>query len=247
MKSFRTSGKYKVLGILGGMGPEATADFYRAVVASTPADSDQQHIPTIILSNPEVPDRTESILQGHHRALPYLIEGVIFLEQAGVDFIVIPCNTAHCYIADMRQAVKIPILSIIEETVAAIRQALPLPGCIGLLATDGTHATDLYGRHLRQAGLRFICPDKSRQALVMEGIRHVKSGHVSTQSYRLLEEVEYTLKAAGAEALILGCTELPMLAAGAKLELPVFNPTLLLASAAVSFAFSKIPQAANSV
>jgi aspartate racemase len=236
------------MGILGGMGPEATVDFYRAVISLTPANCDQEHIPAIILSNPEIPDRTESILQGHHGALPYLIEGVIFLEHAGADFIAIPCNTAHYYIDDLRQAVKIPVLSIIEVTVQSICHASTIPDCFGLLATDGTHAMDLYGRYLRQAGLRHVSPDESRQAMVMEGIRHVKSGCITTQSYNLLEQVENSLKEAGAKALILACTELPILAAGAKLELPIFNPTLLLARAAVSFAFQKqrVPKSASS-
>lgn len=227
-----------MLGILGGMGPEATVDLYRAVISLTPALRDQDHIPTIILSNPETPDRTQSVLQGSHKSLPYLIEGVTFLEHAGADFIVIPCNTAHCYIDDLRQGVKIPILSIIEETVKSISKSQPLPVCVGILATDGTRTMNLYGDLLSQSGLRYLYPDATHQAQVMQAVYHIKSGYPPGEKVDALQESARHLKSAGAEALILGCTELPILAKDCDLGLPIYNPTQILAAAAVAYALS---------
>ena len=115
----------RILGIFGGMGPEATANLYHEIIALTPAKRDQDHIPTLIWSFPQVPDRTTAI-KNHDRAIvPYLVDGVTRLEKAGASFIVIPCNTAHYFYDDMQRAVKIPILHMIRETAQAVVQRHP--------------------------------------------------------------------------------------------------------------------------
>jgi aspartate racemase len=217
------------------MGPEATVDFYRQVIAFTPAGCDQEHIPTVILSHTAVPDRTESILQGHHHSLPALIEGVTFLEHAGAEIIAIPCNTAHYYIEDLRAGVRVPILSIIEETVSAIMSMPEVPRCVAIFGTDGVRAAHLYDRPLESRGIRCIFPDAAPQRRIMEIIGRIKAGQAgSGERQELLAFSEHARKA-GAEALVLGCTELPLLFRGHRPNLALLDSTRLLAEAAVRF------------
>ena len=238
MRTIRSSGNHKVLGILGGMGPKATLDFYGRVIELTPAQHDQEHIPTIIHSNTETPNRNESILKGSHDSLPYLVDGVVFLEHGGADVIVIPCNTAHYYIGDLRAGVRIPILSIIEETVLAIQASQSVPDCVGILATDGTKAMNLYGEELKKAGISYIYPKNDFQAKVMQLIDGVKSGNL-VNSGAVLGKIERHCISAGAQALILGCTELPLAARSCQLQLPVFNPNAILAASTVALCLAQ--------
>jgi aspartate racemase len=124
-----------ILGIFGGMGPEATADFYNKIVRLTPAETDQEHIPTLIYSLPQVPDRMASIRNQDPAIVPYLVEGVTRLENAGASFIAIPCNTVHYYFDYMQDAVSIPIIHMIRETVKEVSQHYPDLKKVGLLAT----------------------------------------------------------------------------------------------------------------
>jgi aspartate racemase len=235
MKTIRISDRHKILGILGGMGPEAGIDFYRQVLAFTPASRDQDHIPTILLSHTQVPDRTESILRGHLDCLPALIEGVAFLEHAGAEVIAIPCNTAHYYIEDLRAAIQTTLLSIVEETVSAILATPESPGCVAVFGTEGIRATNLYGRALEAGGLRYIYPDITSQQRITEIIRSVKSGKAGSEERNQLMALAEEARKSGAEALLLGCTELPILFRGHPVPLPVYDSTSLLAKAAVRF------------
>jgi len=152
----------RILGIFGGMGPEATANLYREIVRLTRASKDQDHIPTLIYSFPQVPDRTAAIQNRDRSIVPYLVEGVSRLERAGASLIVIPCNTAHYFYDDMQQAVQIPIIHMIRETADAV--VARHPGCktIGLLATSGTIQSGLYEKEFRARGLSVVLPDRLR-------------------------------------------------------------------------------------
>ena len=134
----------KVVGILGGMGPEATVDFFAKVIALTPANRDQDHLRIIIYNNPKIPDRIEAILKEDKSLLPMLVETAKTLERAGVDFIVIPCNTVHYFYEDLTREISIPILHVIREVAYAVKASLPRCERLGLLATTGTIAGSLY-------------------------------------------------------------------------------------------------------
>lgn len=229
----------KVAGILGGMGPEATIDFFARVVALTPARTDQDHLRIIIDNNPKIPDRTEAILTKDKSLFPILAKTARNLERAGVDFIVIPCNTVHYFYEDLRREISIPILHMIREVAYAVRASLP--GCkrLGLLATTGTVVSNLYQEEFRTTGSEVIVPDPQHQAEVMNAILNIKGGYSKNKASKKLIETANILIERGAGALILGCTEVSLVIKARDFTIPVFDSTEILAEATVKFARSE--------
>jgi aspartate racemase len=222
------------IGIFGGMGPEATANLYAEIVRLTPAQRDQDHLPTLIYSLPQVPDRTTSIKSGDRAIVSYLVEGVTRLEKAGASFIVIPCNTAHYYYADMQSAVKIPILHLISETVAAVAQRHPECKTVGLLATSGTIQSKLYENEFRARGIAVVYPDDATQTdCVMKAVYGIKAGGDRREQADLLCAAGREVEAKGAQVILLGCTEIPLAFDAKRASVPVVNATQVLAEAAI--------------
>ena len=223
-----------ILGIFGGMGPEATANMYQLIVQLTPAQKDQEHIPTLIYSLPQVPDRTTAIQSGDPSIVPYLVEGVTRLQRAGASFVIIPCNTAHYYHGRMQAAVGIPILHMIREAARAVVERYPQCRDIGLLATSGTIATGLYEKEFALLGRRTIVPDESVEtACVMKAIARIKAGDTGGETEDLLAAAGAHLEAKGAQVLVLGCTEIPLAFNPGRAKVPVVNATRVLAEAAI--------------
>ncbi len=223
-----------LLGIFGGMGPEATANLYAEIVRRTPAARDQEHIPTLIYSLPQVPDRTTAIQAGDRSPVPFLIEGVTRLEKAGASFIVIPCNTAHYYYDDMQGAVKIPILHMIRETVAAVAKSYPDCKTVGLLATSGTIQSKLYEKEFNARGISVVCPDEALQTTcVMQAVTGIKAGGDKHEQADLLCTAGRDVEAKGAQIIVLGCTEIPLAFDTKRAAVPVVNATQVLAEAAI--------------
>jgi aspartate racemase len=223
-----------ILGIFGGMGPEATANMYQLIVQLTPAKRDQEHIPTLIYSFPQVPDRTSAIQSGDPSIVPYLVEGVTRLRNAGASFIIIPCNTAHYYYDRMQAAVDIPILHMIRETVRQVVARYPQCRRIGLLATSGTIRSGLYEKEFTASGRQTIIPDEAVEADdVMQAIARIKAGDTGRESEDLLAAAGAHLEAKGAQVLVLGCTEIPLAFNPARAKVPVVNATRVLAEVAI--------------
>ena len=194
------------LGVLGGMGPQATQVFYQYVLDRTEASCDQEHLPALILSDTGVPDRTASILTGNTEPMyQRLLADARLLEECGCTVIAIPCNTSH-YFADRLQAqLHIPIIHMIRETVAAI-QAMGKK-TVGILATDGTVQTGIDQKELTAAGLTPVTLPERLQKTVMSIIYdEIKKGE--TGSREKFGEVDAWLRQAGCDCAILGCTEL---------------------------------------
>ncbi len=224
-----------VLGIFGGMGPEATANMYQLIVGLTPARKDQEHIPTLIYSLPQVPDRTTAIENHDPAIVPWLVEGVTRLERAGASFIIIPCNTAHYYHERMQAAVRIPILNMIRETADAVAGYYPERRDVGLLATSGTIRTGLYEKEFAARGRRVIVPDEAvERDYVMKAIALIKAGNTGKESEDLLAFAGEHLEKRGAQLLVLGCTEIPLAFNPDRARVPVINATKVLAEAAIS-------------
>lgn len=224
----------RIVGILGGMGPAATADFYAKLVRATPARTDQEHLRTLIWSDPTIPDRTGALLHGGADPTPLLLAGALLLRAGGAAVIAVPCNTAHAFIPRIASEVGVPFVHMIEETVLGIRARHPDTRRIGLLSTTGTQATLLYDEALRRHGLSPLTPTASAQeSLVMAGIARVKAGIVDAQTRALITEAALELVEAGAELVIAGCTELPIALADVELPVPVIDPTQALAEAVV--------------
>jgi len=227
----------KIVGILGGMGPEATVDFFAKLVRLTPANKDQDHLRIIIDNNPKIPDRTETTLTKNETLLPMLVETGENLEKAGADFIVIPCNTAHYFYDDLTKHLSVPVLHMIREVTDAVKVSLPSCKRVGLLATTGTVTSKLYQKECEKVGMNVVIPDAKGQDRIMEAILEIKAGSSKTSARRtILKEANQLLEQHKAEALILGCTDIPLVIKSNDFSVPVFDSNMVLAQAAVKFA-----------
>lgn len=224
------------LGILGGMGPAATVDLFDRIVRATPAQRDQDHIPILIVNDPAIPDRSAAILHGGEDPTPRLLAGIVKLAAMGAAFIAIPCNTAHFYLPALSESAPIPLLNMIGETVAALRRDHPTVERVGMLATSGTLAVGLYQNALRAAKLTPVEPTAAEIEQMMDAIygpRGVKTAGVTTEARSGLQGVGQALIERGAQALILGCTEIPLALHDDDLSVPLVGSSQCLAEAAV--------------
>lgn len=226
---------YKTIGIIGGMGPAATADLLKKITELTDAKCDQDHVRVIIDSNINIPDRTEAILHGGADPLPELKASAKLLEKAGADMIIMACNTAHYYAPQLSKSSSLPLISMPEETAVllnnrGIRKA-------AVLATDGTVKSGVYQAVLDKAEIESIYPDALQQKLIMSLVYDcIKKGVTDARGLPVYEvrQLCSDLEARGAEALLLACTELPP--AFSIMELydeKCVDPTAVLAAAAV--------------
>lgn len=221
----------KTIGILGGMGPMATVDLFRKIVRMTQAETDQEHIPILIDNNTQIPDRTAAILHGGQDPRPALLCSAKRLQAMGAQLLVMPCNTAHHYYAELANAVNIPILNMIEEAAAEAAQ-LGLH-TVGLLATEGATHSDHYEDALYRRDIRVVKPDAHQQRLVDDIIYNgIKAGNddYDPSAFRLLLK---ELAGRGAQVFMLGCTELPLVFENYHLNEPSLDPTTILAARAV--------------
>lgn len=199
-----------MIGILGGMGPLATADFFSKVIAATPASSDEGHVPLLIQSDPRIPNRPEAILRGGASPLPELLAGRDRLIAAGAIALAMPCNTAHFWYADLLQGCSVPFLSIVDASVSELSLLAEAGTVIGIIATKGTLAAQLFDAPLARAGYTVLLPDDTMMAsLVLPGIELVKAGDNALGGL-LIEQAVQALLTLGASAVILACTETPM-------------------------------------
>jgi aspartate racemase len=231
----------RVIGILGGMGPEATVDFFREIIRVTPAKKDQDHIPIIVYSDPRIPERTAAILHGGEDPAPFLIKAAVSLEEAGAGILAMPCNTAHYYLPRLKSAVGIPVLSMIEETFLSVRAQIGDAGVVGLLATRGTILSEVYHGVFARHGMKVLTPDAGDQERLQQGILLVKAGDYDPRRQDTFEVIGSHLAAAGAEVVILGCTEIPLGFDAGRAGYPVINATRVLAQAAVDWALGRRP------
>ena len=205
-----TIGKNRsILGILGGLGPLSSAYFYELITRHTEASRDQDHIDIILSSRATTPDRTDFILgKSEDDPLPYMVEDARLLEQYGADAIVIPCNTAHYFIQEVRRSVTVPVPSIITETAEHIKRSGRRHVCI--LATEGTILSGSYQNELDRLGIEWSVPDEAGQRTVTDIIYgDVKRGG-GLNPDRLFSVAEPMFDV-GCDCAILGCTELSVL------------------------------------
>ena len=225
----------KTIGILGGMGPLATADLYRKIVESTAAEGDSGHIRVYIDSNTAVPDRTAAILSGGPDPVPEMLSALRNLEKCGADCIIMPCNTAHYFLPRLRTQTVLPILDM--PAITAQRCAELFPGkraCV--LATKGTLRSGVYSRALARADVDFLLPNDAERDELMRLIYDVvKASRPLAPEEESWHALLAALRDRGAETFILGCTELPILAEALPDPGPFVDPTLELARAAIRF------------
>lgn len=227
------SGAKRTIGIVGGMGPMATADMFIKLIRRADAARDQEHAHVIIDSNPCIPDRTAAILGGGESPVPELVRSCLALEAAGADVLLMACNTAYHFYHDIVPFIRVPMLNMPLET--AKKAKLSGYGKCALLATSGTVKMGLYSSAFRHAGIDLITPDEAEQKAVMEMIYDgVKAGRRHYDTSAVVQTMG-VLAERGAEVFILGCTELPIAFSYYGISGCIIDPTEVLAEAALDF------------
>jgi aspartate racemase len=217
-----------VLGIIGGMGPEATVELMRRIIARTPARDDADHLHLLVESSPAIPSRIAHLVDGTGiDPTPELVRIARNLQSGGATRLAMPCNTAHGYAPAIRAAVTIPLLDMVALTAA--RVATDHPGRrVGLLASTAVHATKLYARALAAHGRQVV--GANDQAAVMALIRDVKRGQTGTDARARLHALVAGL-APGADVIVIACTELSVLASGPGTPVPLVDALDVLVDA----------------
>ncbi len=225
-------GKHKVIGVLGGMGPRATMDLYEYILQLTEAPTEQDHIATLIYSNPKIPDRSNAVTAEQQRHLAeYLVETGKALERGGADVVILPCNGAHQYLNEVALALKIPVLNMIDEVARHLDHRLDKEREVMLFATQATYRSGIYRVALAKRGIKMAVPSDKQQAQLMTLIYQVKANIDLAQPRQTLKALieQYDMP------IILGCTELPLVVDEKHYGIKLTNPGRILAQAAVDF------------
>lgn len=233
----RRSEPSRIVGILGGMGPAATVDFYAKLVAATPATRDQDHLRVVIWADPTVPNRHEALLHDAEDPTPWLERGVEHLLGCGAEILVVPCNTAHAFMPPVVDGRDVEFIDIVDTAVAKLQRAVP-QGPAGLLAADGAVAAGLYQATFASVDRELILPPEPAQAALMEMIYAVKAGAAGAPERRRLCDLLEELERRGAVAVIAGCTEVSVLLAHQTTSVPVIDPAQVLAEQVVARAWT---------
>lgn len=225
----------KIIGIIGGMGPEATADLYMKIIKATKVSKDQDHFRVIIDSNPKIPDRTKAILGIGESPVEAIVKTGKNLEKLGVEVACIPCITSHYFFEEIQKKLSFKILNALEETRKYIEDKYPEAKKIGVLATSGTLKTGLFNKYF--PGFEIIYPETSVQdSMVMEaiyGASGIKSGNTGEYPLNLLKDASMKLIDNGAEIIISGCTEIALALKQEHINKPLIDPMVVVAHAVV--------------
>jgi aspartate racemase len=225
-----------MIGVIGGMGPLATVDFMHKVILATPAEADDQHVPLLVSNDARIAPRPAAILSGGASPLPRLLEIRDRLLRAGATALVMPCNTAHHWHAALTEGCPVPFPSIVEAACDDASARLPAGGRVGLIATRATLAAGLFTPALVSRGLAPLLPsDAVTDELMLPAIAGVKAGRVAEAGPLMAQSVQSLLDA-GADVVILACTEAPIAlsAADRGLGAVCIDSTMALARATVA-------------
>jgi aspartate racemase len=215
------------VGVLGGMGPAATVDFFARVVRATPAATEQQHLHLIIDNNPGVPNRNLGVAGTGPSPGPALAQMARRLEQAGADFLVMPCNTAHAFVDDIHAATRLPFINMVDETILAVK-AQAEAGAVGLLAADGCLIAGLYQNGLDGIGRTPLLLDAPDQQRFMSLLYRIKAGETDDAVRETMREFANTLIRRGARVIVAACTEVPIVLAADAIDVPLVSSTDVL-------------------
>ncbi len=228
--------KHKTIGILGGMGPEASANLYGKMIKYTQhkygAVQDSDYPPIIIYSMPLL-GFDETGIVDKEAVKSQLIDGVKKLENAGCDLIIVGCNTVHIFFDEMQEAVKIPVLNIVEETKKKVMDF----GCkkVGLFASESTSRAKLYQKRFAESGVEVISPSARQQEALNKVIEHVMGGNQKTDDVIVLKDIARDYVKQGAEAVVMGCTEIPLAINQSHTDVKLFDTVEIIVQSAVDF------------
>jgi len=236
----------KIVGVVGGMGPEATVDFMRRVIRSTPANDDCDHIRMIVDNNPKIPSRIKALIDGIGESPgPVMAEMAVNLASQGAGVIVIPCNTAHFYYGEVSAAVEIPVLNMIELAVEAVISENPSVKTAGLLASDAVVKTGLYAKAFQNRDISLRIPSSRIQENLMSSILRIKRGDIGQEVKDGLTTAAHDLIGQGAQVLLVACTELSITADEVYFRTRVYDTAQVLAEATVRAVFPTSPGAGS--
>lgn len=221
-----------LVGVLGGMGPLATVDFMQKVILSTPASRDQDHIPMVVYSVPQIPDRASAIAAGTDDPFPGILAGLRVLENAGARLIVMPCNTAHAWYDRLAASTDLDIVHMAD---AVRRKIGDRAETICLMGTAATVRAGFYQRYLNNGHRQVVLPTPAVQELLNAAIRAVKASETEEARQLMQQAGEATLKS-GVDRILLACTELPLAARGTTFEDQCLDATQCLADACIELA-----------
>lgn len=232
----------EVIGILGGMGPEATRDCFAKILKNTPAKRDSDHLRVIIDSNPGIPDRIAAILGDGESPVAALVDGCRGLEKAGADFVIMPCVTVHYFHPEIQAESPLPVLSIIDEVVDTVHRELPGTRTAGLMGTVATIQSGLFQNRLARDNIDTLVPEGAQQSKITDAIKDIKDSRPprirSEITADLIEAAVHLIekKPEGADVIIAGCTEIPLALGQEHLAVPYLDSLTILARAAIRYA-----------
>ena len=227
--------KEKIIGILGGMGPEATVDLMQRIIAKTDAHDDIDHIRCVVDNNPKVPSRLKALLEGTGESpAPCMVDMAKRLQAWGVDCLAIACNTAHNYYPDVQEAVAIPVLNMVE--LAARHTVTNHPHCrqVGILASPAVRLTSLYSAVLDKMGVAVVYPSPEYENRLLQVIRDIKNGDTGEAVRREFAAIVANIQENGAKVAIIACTELGIISE--RYAIPTVDAADVLADELVQFA-----------
>ena len=221
-----------IVGVVGGAGPEASNKFCEILIQNKTTQYDQDNVRFIHFCNPRIPDRTEFILGRGEDPVPEIVTSCERLEKAGADFLIIPCNTAHAFLERIREKISLPLVDMVGLTARAIKNAAPKIARVGILATSGSIRSGLFSRYLAGEGIEAMVPSEADQddlvMMAIYGDDGIKAGGKLIPA-QLLTESATKLVAAGAEAIILGCTEISLVLSQTGFEVRLYDPMQIAA------------------
>ena len=229
---------HKTVGVIGGLGPLATLDFFDRVLKRTRAVKEQEHLRLIIDNNTKIPDRN-AFMRGEGRSPgPALAASAKGLEVAGAEVIVMACNTTHIWESEIRAAISVPFLSIVAETTAVVADLRP--EAVGVLAVDACLKGGLYQEALKKAGVKPLLLSEDSQRTFMDLIYRIKSGDTGETVKRAMVTLARRLEAQGAEAIIAGCTEIPIVLSADDIDGELVSSTDVLVERTILFAGAQL-------
>jgi len=231
----------KTAGVMGGMGPDATVDFMAKVIAMTESARDQDHVHMIVDHDPSVPNRQHAIRTGIDDVTPHLARMARRLQDAGADFLVMVCNTAHVFLDGVHATTTIPFISIIDESIREIDRCHPQARVVGVLATDGCLNTRVYQDAIEVSGRTALVPEAAGIKELMRLITAIKAGNQGDDIATAMAAVAQTLVDRGAEVILGGCTEIPIVFEGVGFPVPVISSTNVLAARTLALALGREP------
>ncbi|MFA6255526.1 MAG: amino acid racemase [Patescibacteria group bacterium] len=230
--------KERIVGVVGGVGPEASNKFCEFLIKNKKANSDQEHLTFIHYCNPKIPDRTKYILGEGENPKPEIIRSCKILQKAGASFIVVPCCTSHVFLKEIQEYVNIPIIDMIRILVRDVMEKYPKIKNVGILATSGSLKKNIYQNYFKDVEINAILPSaKEQEELVMNalyGSGGIKAGNKNFSKKKLMIITEKLIKQ-GAEAIILGCTEISLVLKQKEFDVPLIDPMEITANAVIEY------------